>query len=120
MFAVFRVGRQELSCNDIVVHGAVHINKSGRISGPVSRIACSILCSYDPPYECFIFAGSIDDSKVFSSVFLVNNPVLLLCSVNRNRILLASLMISQHTVYCSGIQKQMNGGKFPEVALSNL
>lgn len=62
---VFQVGRLIEPNNDFVVKGPLHYDSSGKQCGPVSRLACRIVCSRLPPFRCFILACGFNADKVY-------------------------------------------------------
>ena len=61
---IFQVGRLVEPHNDFVVKGPLHYDQGGQQCGPVSRLACRIVCSRLPPFRCFLLVGGFSADKV--------------------------------------------------------
>lgn len=60
----FQLGRLVQPHNDFVIKGPLHYDQGGQQCGPVSRLACRIVCSRVAPFRCFLLAGGFSADKV--------------------------------------------------------
>jgi len=63
----FQIGRLVEPHNDFVVKGPLHYDQGGQQCGPVSRLACRIVCSRLPPFRCYLLVGGFSADKVSKS-----------------------------------------------------
>jgi hypothetical protein len=61
---MFQLGRLSEPHNDFSIKGPLHSDQFGQQCGPVSRLACRIVCERLPPYRSFLYAGGFTTDKV--------------------------------------------------------